>query len=252
VDYQMPPTFIPKKTASAEAASASHSKRSVFFYASMGIFVVSLLAALGVFAYQKVLAARVQKMNDDLVAARAAFEPEFIKELQQMDMRIETARLLLARHTSISSVFTLLEKETLSTVRFTKFSIVEPTSKDEFKIELDGEAASFNAVSLQSDVFSKETAFQKPVFSDFDIDKTGIVHFKFSANIAPEFAKYRTHIASGNKSGEKEISPQTASPAAAEIPKDETKPASTTPTKTPAPGKKTPDSGGFGEGEIIF
>lgn len=253
----MPPTFIPQKTAVAEAARVSHGKLSVYMYASIGIFVVSLLSALGVFAYQKVLATRLQKMNDDLIAARAAFEPEFIKELQQMDMRIETAKLLLAKHTSISPIFTLLEKETLSAVRFTKFAISVPQQNDAFSINLDGQAASFNAVSLQSDIFSKETAFQNPVFSDFDVEKTGTVSFKFSATIAPEFAKYRTHLVTRAESPKTTPSPQTAAPArnpsrseaggpaAAEV-------AATSTIKTSPPKQSAPTNGGFGEGEIIF
>jgi len=256
VDYQMPPTFIPQKTAVAEAARVSHGKLSVYMYASVGIFIVSLLAALGVFAYQKVLAARLQKMNDDLVAARAAFEPEFIKELQQMDMRIEAAKLLLAKHTSISPIFTLLEKETLSAVRFTKFAISVSQQNDVFSINLDGQAASFNAVSLQSDIFSKETAFQNPVFSDFDVEKTGIVSFKFSATIAPEFAKYRTHLTTRAELPQK-LSPQTAAPASNASRSEAGRPATvevatTSKIKTSPPKKSTPPSDGFGEGEIIF
>lgn len=194
----MPPTFIPRQTAVAQAVGARHARISVFFIVSAGAFVLSLLAAASVFFYQKVLANRLVKMNNDLVAARAAFEPAFIEELQRMDIRLETAKSLLAQHRAVSPLFALLERETLATVRFTKFSFSE-AQEGGVRLALAGEAASFNAVALQSDIFAKNGSFLNPAFSDFDVDKSGIVHFSFAATVAPEFALYRSHLASVKK-----------------------------------------------------
>ncbi|TSC84091.1 MAG: hypothetical protein G01um101417_360 [Parcubacteria group bacterium Gr01-1014_17] len=194
----MPPTFIPRQTAAAQNAQARHARVSVFFYLSAGAFAISLLAAGGVFFYQKILANRLVKMNNDLVAARAAFEPAFIEELQRMDTRLESAKALLAQHRAVSPLFVLLERETLATVRFTKFGFSE-VPEGGVRIALGGEAASFNAVALQSDVFAKNGSFLDPVFSDFDVDKSGTVHFSFTATVAPEFVLYRSHLASMKK-----------------------------------------------------
>lgn len=197
VEYQMPPSFIPRKAAAAVQASAPrHAKRSVFALISVGALVLALCAAGSTFIYQKVLVARLTKMNDDLVAARAAFEPSFIAELKRMNDRLEVAHTLLAGHRAVSPLFSLLEKETLGTVRFNTFSIAESTPDAKtLLMELGGEATSFNAVALQSDIFSKESIFQNPVFSDFNVDKSGNVQFRFSADIAPEFSLYRAHLA---------------------------------------------------------
>lgn len=209
----MPPTFIPRQTAVAQAAGARHARVSVFFTLSVAVFVLSLLAAGGVFFYQKVLANRLVKMNNDLVAARAAFEPAFIEELQRMDIRLETAKSLLAQHRAVSPIFALLERETLATVRFTKFSFSE-AQEGGVHLALAGEAASFNAVALQSDVFAKNGSFLNSVFSDFDVDKSGTVHFSFVATIAPEFALYRSHLARVTKPS----APATSSPPAVSPP----------------------------------
>ena len=166
----MPPTFVPQKAAASAVAGVRHARTPIFFTLGAAAFAASLLAAVGVFFYQKVLAARLTKMNNDLVAARAAFEPALIEELKRMDTRLEAARTLLADHRAVSPLFALLEKETLSTVRFNTFGFVEPEA-GKIVLELTGEAASFNAVALQSDIFSKEAAFSNLVFSDFDVDK---------------------------------------------------------------------------------
>lgn len=243
MDYQLPPTFVPQKAAVAEAVKTRHARTSVFFVASVSAFALALIAALGVFAYQKVLASRLQKMNNDLVAARAAFEPEFIYELQRMDKRLGSARTLIAGHRSLSPLFSLLERETLATVRFVKFSAVE--GENGFRVELDGEAAGFNSVALQSDIFSKNANFLNPVFSDFDVDKTGIVSFRFAADLAPEFTRYRTHLAARPATP----SPQSAGAGAALVPSAPARP--TTPSAPTPAVKEPPAEVEFGS-DILF
>jgi hypothetical protein len=238
VDYQLPPSFIPQKTAVAEAAGARHARASVWSIASISLFVFSLLAALGVFAYQKGLVRSLTKLNADLVAARAAFEPAFIAELAAMDRRLRAARELLAGHRSVSPLFSLLEKETLATVRWNSFAFTEG-AEGEAKLELQGEAAGFNAVALQSDVFSRQRHFTNPVFADFDVDKSGTVHFRFTTSVSSEFIRYRTHLAEIKVTAPDAASPQTAG--AGVLP-----PAEKTPAKPPV------ESDGFGDGDIIF
>ncbi len=195
VEINIPPSFVSRRTAASEVAGARHARVGVFFALSAGVFALSLLAAGGAFAYQKILAARVAKMNDDLVAVRVAFEPAFIEELRRMDVRLAAAREITSGHRAVSPVFALLERDTLATVRFTKFSFSE-VQEEGLRVVLEGEAASFNAVALQSDAFSKNGTFLNPVFSDFAVDKSGTVHFSFVATLAPEFALYRSHLAS--------------------------------------------------------
>lgn len=234
----MPPTFVPRKTAVAETAQATHARSSVFFIVSITAFALALLAALGVFAYQKVLANRLEKLNDDLVAARAAFEPEFIYELQRMDERLSATRTLLAGHRALSPLFALLERETLATVRFVKFSAVE--GEDGFRVEMDGEAAGFNAVALQSDIFSKNQNFLNPVFSDFGVDKSGTVSFRFSALLASDFTRYRTHLAA------REEPPPLQSP-----PRRPAEEAGTQPSTLPTTPSVPPEEVDFGS-DVLF
>lgn len=229
----MPHTFISRKTVPAQAVGARHARASVFLLLSTGLFILSLLAAGGAFAYQKVLANRLTKMNNDLVAARAAFEPAFIEELRRMDIRIETAKTVLAGHRAISPLFSLLEKETLATVRFTKFSFSENQNEGGVRLSLAGEAAGFNSIALQSDMFAKNGNFLNPVFSDFDVDKSGVVHFGFAATLTPEFVLYRSHLANEKK-------PAAQSAAAGAIPTraqvaSSTTPASSVPVSAPTP-----------------
>lgn len=240
----MPPTFIPRKAAVAEAAGARHARVSVFFSLSVVVFALSLIAAGGAFFYQRILASRLTKMNDDLVAARAAFKPAFIAELQRMDYRIQAAKTLLAGHRAVSPLFSLLERETLATVRFTKFDFSE-LPEGGVRLALAGEAASFNAVALQSDVFAKDGTFINPIFADFDVDKSGNVHFGFTATVASEFALYRSHLAAG---GAKKASAQTAGAGAApaEALVEPNPPAAAAPATPPSPKTKAPS------GEVQF
>src|SRR3989338_657955 len=242
MDFQLPQTFISRKTVPVQTAQARHARTNVFFLLCAVVFAVSLLAAGGAFAYQKILAARLTKMNNDLVAARASFEPAFIEELRRMDVRLETAKTVLAGHRAISPLFSLLEKETLATVRFNKFSFSEDPNEGGVRLALVGEAAGFNSIALQSDVFAKNGSFLNPVFSDFDVDKSGIVHFSFAATVAPEFVLYRSHIAS-----QKQPSTQSAGVGAAPA---TTPVASTTTSTTPATSAPTSEPPSVGDVEF--
>lgn len=245
----MPQTFISRKTVPAQTTGGRHARTSVFFMICASVFAVSLLAAGGAFAYQKILANRLIKMNNDLVAARAAFEPAFIEELQRMDIRIETAKTVLAGHRAISPLFSLLEKETLATVRFNKFSFSEDLNEGGVRLALVGEAAGFNSIALQSDVFAKNGEFLNPVFSDFDVDKSGIVHFSFAATVAPEFVLYRSHLAS-----QKQPSAQSAGAGAVQTVTPTSPPSAPSATPAPAvPASEPPAAGDveFGD-DILF
>lgn len=163
------------------------------------VLTISVILAIGVFIYQKNLAGDINNMNAQLVAARSSLEPAFVQELITIDKRIESAKSLLNQHNVVTPVFNFLEKETLQGVRFSSFNYTLD-SKNQPNIELNGEAANFNAIALQADVFNTNNAIKNPVFGNLNTDDKGVAKFNFKSTLDSSAFLYKNIIdSSGNQ-----------------------------------------------------
>lgn len=192
---QFQTSFIPKKTFESTGPSSVKSQAGILFTVSVILVVLALLSAGGVFGYEKFLESSITNKREALQRARAAFEPELIRELSHLDTKIQTAETLLEKHIAISGVFDLLQSATLETVQFTNFSYgIEESG---IRLSLSGVARSFNSVALQSDEFVKSRFISQPVFSDLGLNQRGDVTFNASALVDPAAVSYGDRVQSG-------------------------------------------------------
>ncbi|MES2134891.1 MAG: hypothetical protein V4449_01455 [Patescibacteria group bacterium] len=176
-------SFIPKAALKVERTEVRRASPVALVNIVAGaILVITILAAGGLFVFERYSVQAVESKRQSLERSRAAFEPATIKELSRLDTRIAAGTALLKSHTALSYLFDELEKQMLSSVRFEDFSydIADPTRT---LLSASGEAASFNAVALQSDAFSKSSIITEPIFSNVNISKTGTIIFDFTAVI---------------------------------------------------------------------
>jgi len=166
---------------------------------SVILFSATVLLAGGVYLYRGYLLRSIETMNAQLVEARKSFEPEFVETASRLNSRIESGKTLLSLHVGISPIFDLLEKKTLEDVRFIDFAFRGFTERD-MSVAMTGQAKSFNAVALQSDIFGAERYFKDPVFSNFTLNEKGEVIFNFKAAVTPEFLRYRENLLSATSS----------------------------------------------------
>lgn len=184
---QFQTSFIPKKSFDVGPTKPVRGTGIIFTIAIL-LVIASLLAAGGTFAYERFLEGSIVRKKEELQKARAAFEPELIRELSHLDTKLKTAEELLSTHLAISGIFDLLEETTLETVRFTNFGYsIEATG---VRISLSGIARSFTSVALQSDEFTKSRFIREPVFSGFSLDDRGDVEFNVTALIDPAVVSY--------------------------------------------------------------
>src|SRR3989344_7203318 len=119
-------SFIPKgpTTSSAEGGiqmGRRREEKSLFSFLSAVIFILSILLALGMFGYKFYLKYRIEAMGADLERARAALQPEVIRELTRLDNRIISTKNLISKHQILTPLFEFLEVSTPRTVRFSGF-----------------------------------------------------------------------------------------------------------------------------------
>jgi len=187
-------SFIPKKSSLPTTSAPARFGRTVNLFAVVAIIIFLLTGILAAvtFFYRGSLISEITEMNTELVKAKKNFEPEFVETAIRLNKRIESVKVLLKDHRSVSPLFDILEKKTLERVRFQGMNLT--LSDSSATLSMTGEAKSFNSVALQSDVFGKEHYFQNPVFSNFKLSESGDVVFNFTTDVDPALLKYQEGI----------------------------------------------------------
>lgn len=183
-------TFIPKKaTLTQTTGSVQGRSFGLFFGLSLIIFLLTVFASAGAYAYRAYLGERVSGLNTSLERAKAAFEPETILALKRFSARTNTADALLGKHLAPSIFFTVLEDLTVKSIRFSKFTYSFDGGTPEATVS--GTARNYSSVALQSDIFSKSPYIKNPVFSNLNLDKSGNVTFDVTVELDPALIVYK-------------------------------------------------------------
>jgi len=189
-------SFVPKKPVDSTAQkTARRAPLGLLFIIALVLFLATVTLSIGAFLYQQFLEGSIARKGQELEQARATFEPALIRELTRLDARLETAETLLGRHTALTELFTFLENNTLESVQFRNFRYnVLPDGN--ITVSMDGRAASFSSVALQSDVFGRSEFIRSPIFENLNVDQRGDVVFNVTAFVDPRLLSYKTAIAS--------------------------------------------------------
>ncbi len=187
-------SFIPKKPMIEERAVAP---RPIGFLTIISLFILitMILVAVGLYFYRGVVAGNITEMEEYLKTAQNRYEPAKIQELQVLDKRLKAANEILSSHVSISPIFELLQKVTMKTVRYTKFSYSLGTENDNnVRVKLNGTAIGYRSIALQSDIFTENKQIIDPLFSNLVLDDKGNVVFDLEFSVDPTFVDYNQTI----------------------------------------------------------
>ncbi|MBP9802911.1 MAG: hypothetical protein KBD14_01225 [Candidatus Pacebacteria bacterium] len=185
-------SFIPKKPI-VEDTTKTSSSSSFFVVLSVLVFITVVLAFGGLYLYTNILTKNITAKKDQLDRANQRFEIDRINELKLLDKRLKAGSKVLDKHISISPIFEILQKITMKTVRYTKFSY-EVTEKGEINIKMNGQALGYRYIALQSDLFSEEKNLINPVFSNLTLDDKSNVNFDLSFSVDPSLVDYEEKL----------------------------------------------------------
>jgi len=184
-------SFIPQKPIVKERTSSSQPV-SIFLIISLFVLFAVLLATGGLYFYKGVMEKSITNMENTLNLAKNRFEPAKIAELQVLDKRLRASSEILSKHIVTTPIFDVLEKLTMKTVRYTKFSYELGTEKNiSVKIKMSGQAIGYRSIALQSDLFTKNKSLIDPVFSNLTLDNNGNVLFDLEFSVDPSFVNYK-------------------------------------------------------------
>ena len=189
-------SFIPKKSIieAAKLRSSPSPSRNIYSMAATAIFALTLIACLGLFFYKNLLSNQIAQDDKELNLARVAFQVETIQDLVDANSRIIAIKGLLNKHVVTSELLTLLQSLTVKNVRFTDF--LYNNKNNVINLSMDVEGKTYNALAMQSDIFSKNEFVKEESFSDFSLDINGNVKSKFSGKLDSKLVSYKKAIES--------------------------------------------------------
>ncbi len=189
-------SFIPKAPIPSGNSSLGSSPRvslNILSTLALILFVGSILASGGVFAYNYYLKSQIEASNMALSEARKAFESPENEKILLISDQLKSIRTLLTEHKVVSPVFELFEKETLPTVRFTSFTFTRD-SQGHVVVTIIGEAQSYVAWAQQAKIFLESDMFEDVTFSKVVLSDKGAVQTTIKAILNPDVVLYSNKI----------------------------------------------------------
>ncbi|MCC6198602.1 hypothetical protein IT401_00035 [Candidatus Nomurabacteria bacterium] len=213
MDPQIPTSFIPKRPVTNSIVSTSSSgshATGLLSLLTVIVTVATVLSLIGVVLFEKSLVSQKERMEQSIGDARSTIGADFLTDMKRLNARIGGVKELLQTHIVISPIFSALEATTLRSIQYKSFQYqftIDPATKEQLvQVTLTGEAKNYSSIALQSDAYAQNTLIKNPVFSDLTIDdKTSVVKFRLTFDVAPADLSFQTFIDAKAKSQSQSI-----------------------------------------------
>ena len=184
-------SFIPKRPVLKESV-VSAAPVSIFLIISLFVLFTVLISTGGLYFYKGILTKKVADMENSLNLAKNRFEASKIFELKAFDKRLIASTDILSKHFTVTPIFDALEKITMKSVRFTKFSYeLGADNNSAVSVKMSGVAIGYRSIALQSDLFTKNKNLIDPIFSNLTLNDNGNVIFDLNFSVDPAFVNYK-------------------------------------------------------------
>ncbi len=185
---QVHSSFIPKSTLAKPPRARKHPVSFLLVVAIL-LFILACVAWGLAYVYKGYVTSQVKTLSDSLTKKQAAFEPETLAALSELDRKMRAGDALLAQHVTLVPIFDELEKMTIQSIRFTSFTYERGLGVPD-KVVMTGEAKSYAAIALQSDELAKNKKIVNPIFSGLSVDRDANVAFSLTFNLDSELTSY--------------------------------------------------------------
>ncbi|HVS79858.1 MAG TPA: hypothetical protein VHF05_02675 [Candidatus Paceibacterota bacterium] len=194
MDTKFQTSFIPKRPIVASNEGPIKTKHPLNFISLVCtiVFVVAVLGAGGMFAYEHYLDGKIASMDGQLAAAKSSIQSDIINQFIRLDTRLNVANQLLRNHVATSVLFSMLQNQTVKTVQFKDLAYT--SNGDAINVVLHGQAGSYNAMALQSAIFSQDKFIHSPTFSEMNLDSSGNVLFTLNASVDKDYLAQRNNL----------------------------------------------------------
>ena len=156
-------SFIPRRGPAKRAQHAVSRQVYIFTLISYILFFATLMAAGGVFFYDRYID---QKLEAEIVALNSAigsFSESDMEVVRELDMRLRQTHSRLDKSVSVVSIFDALEQATVETV---KISDVELVRQDDSQFVL---TSTIETDTFDSSLFQRGVYERNQIFSSIDV-----------------------------------------------------------------------------------
>lgn len=158
-------SFIPKRGPAKKKRKTTTRQVFIFTYISYILTFATLLAAGGVFIYERVVD---QQLTDEIAALNQeidSFSQTDMQRVTEFDQRLQQAAGKLDVSVSIASVFKALELATVETVKILDLDISR-SFDDELNLVASIETDGFDSTIFQRGVYGRDKVISDVVVSD--------------------------------------------------------------------------------------
>ncbi len=182
----IPTSFVPY-SASAQARQFRTDYSGAFKFFVFGVLGISVLLALGVFAYGRILAVAQASKDAELAKAEAMIDSATVENFVRLRNRLVSSQALLNNHIAVSGFFSTLEKILPATARFSTLRLIADSTTGKMKLDASGVAKNFNVLAAVSSAFSADGRIKDAIFSNIVVNsKDSSVSFALSATLDPK------------------------------------------------------------------
>lgn len=158
------------------------------FNLALFAFIASLVAAGGLFVYQRSLASTRADWQAQVAGQEAELRPDLLVQLTDLSNALGVTRELLSRHVYASNALLFVQSVTHPFVYFTALSF----SRDARKIELSGSARNYQTVAEQVQFLESHPQVEKVDFGGLSRSERGLVNFRTAITFKPSLLQLRS------------------------------------------------------------
>jgi hypothetical protein len=178
---------------------------SLYMAIAVIIFIISIAAAGGAYFWKSYQSSANAQYKIDLADRQKQFDLNLITKLKAINTQIDSAQKLLNNHVAFSRIFDIIQKMTVSEIRFLSMDFKDSVENNgKLTISMKGQGKNLSAVAFQSDILSELSKYgisnvvKNPIISNPTLDSTGSVSFSFSAEIDKSAVSYSQSITGDN------------------------------------------------------
>jgi len=195
MDNSFQTSFIPKKpieTSTSHIKEHGKSAKNPLMILALPLFIITVLICGGCYFYKSYLTKQKESLSSNIEQIKNGFDENTITSLSLFNKRIEASKQILADHTSVSPIFTLIGDATIPAVWFSNF--LEEKTDGNTIVKLSGVSNDFRSVAIQADTFNNtknSKYFKNVVFSDINRDlNNNKVTFDVEFKVDPSVLSY--------------------------------------------------------------
>ena len=184
ISPSIPTSFVPKQPLPGETRGFKKHGNDIFLILSFIILLSMVGIATGIFFYSNYLTKKADVEAQQIIDDQKTVNQDTVNQFLTLRNRLDAATTVANKHIALSQFLNFLETVTVQNVHFTGIDI-KVNDDESATLSVTGQAANFNALEAQANLFSTQQYIKNATFSNFQLNKDNTVTFAASATLDP-------------------------------------------------------------------